>query len=57
MFKEINNLRIFFEEPEKEFHLRGIARILKNSAFRKELMRAETREELYQTIIQSDGEP
>ena len=31
MFKEINNLRIFFEEPEREFHLREIARILKKN--------------------------
>ena len=37
--------------------LTKIARILKNSAFRKELMRAQTKEELYQTIIQTDGEP
>jgi PTS system nitrogen regulatory IIA component len=36
--------------------LTKIARILKNSAFRKELMRAQTKEELYQTIIQSDRE-
>ncbi|MCJ7687453.1 MAG: PTS sugar transporter subunit IIA [Desulfobacteraceae bacterium] len=36
--------------------LTKIARILKNSSFRKELMRAQTKEELYQTIIQSDGE-
>lgn len=36
--------------------LTKIARILKNSVFRKELMRAETKEELYQTIIQTDGE-
>jgi PTS system nitrogen regulatory IIA component len=36
--------------------LTRIARILKNSAFRKELMRAQTKEELYETIIQADGE-
>jgi len=36
--------------------LTRIAKMLKNSAFRKELMQAETREDLYQTIIQSDGE-
>ncbi len=36
--------------------LTRIAKMLKNSAFRKELMRAETREDLYQTIIQSDGD-
>ena len=36
--------------------LTKIARILKNSAFRKELMRVETKEELYQTIIESDRE-
>ena len=28
MIKKINNLKIFFEEPEKEFHLREIARIM-----------------------------
>lgn len=31
MFKEINNLKIFFENPEREFHLREIARILKKN--------------------------
>ncbi len=31
MFKEINNLKIFFEEPTREFHLREIARILKKN--------------------------
>ena len=29
MFKEINIFQIFFDEPEKEFHLREIARIFK----------------------------
>ncbi|MBW1784640.1 MAG: PTS sugar transporter subunit IIA, partial [Deltaproteobacteria bacterium] len=36
--------------------LTRIARMLKKSAFRKELMRAKTKEELYEAIIQSDGE-
>ena len=36
--------------------LTRIAKMLKNSAFRKELMRAKNREELYRTIIQSEGE-
>ena len=36
--------------------LTKIARILKSSSFRKELLRAQTKVELYQTIIQSDGE-
>jgi len=36
--------------------LTRIAKMLKKSVFRKELMQAETREELYQTIIQSDEE-
>ena len=31
MFKEINNLKIFFEEPEREFHLREIARIIRKN--------------------------
>jgi len=31
MFKEINTLQIFFEEPEREFHLREIARIFKKN--------------------------
>ena len=36
--------------------LARIAKILKNSAFRKKLMEAGTRKECYQTIIQSDEE-
>ena len=36
--------------------LTRIAKMLKNSAFRKELMRAKNREELYRTIIQAEGE-
>lgn len=36
--------------------LTKIARILKSRSFRKELMQAHTKEELYQTIIMSDGE-
>lgn len=31
MFKKIDNLKIFFEEPEREFHLREIARIMKKN--------------------------
>lgn len=31
MFTELNYLKIFFEEPEKEFHLREIARIFKKN--------------------------
>ena len=40
-------------------HLKALARIakiLKNSAFRKILMEADTREEIYRTIIQNDEE-
>ena len=36
--------------------LARIAKILKNSAFRKKLMEAGTRKDCYQTIIQSDEE-
>ena len=36
--------------------LARIAKILKSSAFRKKLMEATTREEIYQTIIESDEE-
>ncbi|SPD72637.1 Phosphoenolpyruvate-dependent sugar PTS family porter, EIIA 2 [uncultured Desulfobacterium sp.] len=36
--------------------LAKIARILKSSAFRKKLMDAGSREEIYQTIIQTDEE-
>jgi len=36
--------------------LTKIAKMLKKSAFRKELMQAGTKEDLYQTIIQSDEE-
>lgn len=36
--------------------LTRIAKMLKKSSFRKELMQAETQEDLYQTIIQSDEE-
>lgn len=31
MFKEINNIKLFFEEPNREFHLRELSRILKKS--------------------------
>ncbi len=31
MIKKVNNLNIFFEEPEREFHLREIARITKKN--------------------------
>jgi len=36
--------------------LTKIARILKSSAFRKALMEVQSREEIYQTIIQTDGD-
>jgi PTS system nitrogen regulatory IIA component len=36
--------------------LARIAKILKNGTFRKKLMEARTREEIYQTIIQTDEE-
>jgi len=36
--------------------LTKIARILKSSTFRKTLMQVESREELYETIIQTDGD-
>jgi PTS system nitrogen regulatory IIA component len=36
--------------------LARIAKILKNSAFRKKLMEAKTRQDIYQTIIQTDEE-
>lgn len=36
--------------------LTKIAKILKSSVFRKELMEGKSREEIYQTIIQTDGE-
>ncbi len=36
--------------------LTKIARILKSSAFRKTLMEVQSREEIYQTIIQTDGD-
>ena len=36
--------------------LTKIARILKSSTFRKALMQVDTREEIYQTIIQTDGD-
>ena len=36
--------------------LAKIARILKSNTFRKRLMETETREELYQTIVQADEE-
>ena len=36
--------------------LTKIARILKSSAFRKELMQVDSRDEIYKTIIQTDGD-
>ena len=36
--------------------LTKIARILKSSTFRKELMNVDSREDIYQTIIQTDGD-
>lgn len=46
-------------EESANIHLKAlakIAKILKNSSFRKVLMEAPTKKELYQTIIQSDEE-
>ena len=46
-------------ENSASIHLKAlakIARILKNSTFRRVLLEASTREELYQTIIQNDEE-
>ena len=46
-------------ENSANIHLKALARIakiLKNSSFRKVLMEVPTRNELYQTIIQSDEE-
>jgi len=46
-------------ENSTNIHLKALARIakiLKNSSFRKVLMEVPTRKELYQTIIQSDEE-
>lgn len=46
-------------ENSSGFHLQvltRIAKILKNSSFRKSLMTASTREDIYQKIIQSDKE-
>ena len=46
-------------ENSASIHLKTLAKIskvLKNSSFRKVLMEASTREELYQTIIQNDEE-
>ena len=31
MFTELNNLKIFFEEPTREFHLRQLSRLLKRN--------------------------
>ena len=31
MFKEINSLKLFFEEPQREFHLRELSRIIKKN--------------------------
>lgn len=46
-------------ENSASVHLKALARIaklLKNSSFRKTLMEVPTREELYKTIIQNDEE-
>lgn len=46
-------------ENSASIHLKALARIakiLKNDSFRKVLMEASTREELYKTIIQNDEE-
>ena len=47
-------------ENSSGYHLQilaKLAKILKNSAFRKKLMEVETREGLYETIIRTDDEP
>ena len=47
-------------ENSSGYHLQilaKLAKILKNSAFRKKLMEVETREDLYETIIRTDDEP
>jgi len=31
MFTELNNLKLFFEEPNREFHLRELARLMKRN--------------------------
>lgn len=46
-------------ENSASIHLKAlakIARILKNSSFRKDLLEVPTRKEIYQTIIQNDDE-
>lgn len=46
-------------ENSASIHLKALARIakiLKNSAFRKTLMEASSRDEIYRTIIQNDEE-
>lgn len=46
-------------ENSASVHLKALARIakiLKNSSFRKTLMEAATREEIYRTIVQNDEE-
>ena len=46
-------------ENSASIHLKAlakIARILKNSSFRRELLAVPTRKEIYQTIIQNDDE-
>lgn len=67
MFKELNTLRLFFEEPNREFNVREVARILKKSpaTASKELKRfakqgiLKEREEkiyiLYKANIESDA--
>jgi len=50
---------IIAPENSSGFHLQvlaKIAKILKNSAFRKKLMEADTKIEIYQTIIQADDD-
>jgi len=37
--------------------LARIARLLKNAAFRKDLMKAQGRDQIYETIVQGDQEP
>ena len=66
MFNELNNMRLFFEEPSREFNVREIARLLKispatASKYLKEMEKAgllKEREErmlkLYRADMESD---
>jgi len=66
MFKELNTLRLFFEEPSREFNVREVARILRLSPatvskelkiFAKKEILKERRErifKLYRTNLEND---